>query len=153
MKLDNYDKKLLTLLQKDNRIPQRELAEQVNLSVSAVNRRISYLMSQGVITCNVSLIDPIKVGRPITIIVEVKIENEQLNLLNKHKKIFLNCPQIQQIYYVTGEFDFLLVFNVKDMIEYETLSQQLFFSNDNIKSFKTLVVMQCVKQQLTVLVE
>lgn len=43
MKLDAWDKNILTLLQRDNRLSQREIAEQVNLSPSAVNRRIAAL--------------------------------------------------------------------------------------------------------------
>ncbi|EEF3834263.1 Lrp/AsnC family transcriptional regulator, partial [Salmonella enterica] len=57
MKLDAWDKNILTLLQRDNRLSQREIAEQVNLSPSAVNRRIAALEEAGIIKGNVSLID------------------------------------------------------------------------------------------------
>lgn len=49
MKLDAWDKNILTLLQRDNRLSQREIAEQVNLSPSAVNRRIAALEEAGII--------------------------------------------------------------------------------------------------------
>ncbi|EOH3753316.1 Lrp/AsnC family transcriptional regulator [Salmonella enterica subsp. enterica serovar Newport] len=126
MKLDAWDKNILTLLQRDNRLSQREIAEQVNLSPSAVNRRIAALEEAGIIKGNVSLIDAGKVGRPVTIVVQVVIENERFNLL---------------------------VLNVRDMAEYETLTRELFFSSGNIKSFKTIVVMQNAKQEMRVLIE
>ncbi|EJD1086053.1 Lrp/AsnC ligand binding domain-containing protein, partial [Salmonella enterica] len=66
---------------------------------------------------------------------------------------FVSCPQVQQVYYVTGDFDFLLVLNVRDMAEYEALTRELFFSSGNIKSFKTIVVMQNAKQEMRVLIE
>ncbi|HAU6523310.1 TPA: Lrp/AsnC family transcriptional regulator, partial [Salmonella enterica] len=48
---------------------------------------------------------------------------------------------------------FLLVLNVRDMAEYEALTRELFFSSGNIKSFKTIVVMQNAKQEMRVLIE
>lgn len=75
MDLDCYDRKLLKLLQGNNRLSQRELAEAINLSPSAVNRRVAALEEEGIIRGNVSIVDSALVGRPITIIVEVKLEN------------------------------------------------------------------------------
>jgi len=149
MQLDAYDRKILSFLQENNRISQRELAEGVNLSPSAVNRRIAALESAGVIKYNVSIVDPAAVGRPITVIVEVKLENERLDLLDEIKKRFVSCPQVQQVYYVTGDFDFLLVLNVKDMTEYEQLTRELFFFG-NIKQFKTFVAMQNNKRTFAI---
>ncbi|KAA0981547.1 Lrp/AsnC family transcriptional regulator [Pseudomonas sp. ANT_J12] len=149
MQLDVYDRKLLTLLQKNNRMSQRQLAEEVNLSPSAVNRRIAALEAAGVIKENVSIVDPASVGRPITVLVEVKLESERLDLLDQIKKRFVTCPQVQQVYYVTGDFDFLLVLNVRDMGEYEQLTRELFFFG-NIKQFKTFVAMQNNKRTFAV---
>lgn len=153
MKLDAWDKKILTLLQCDNRLSQREIADRVNLSPSAVNRRIAALEAAGIISANVSVINASLVGRPITIMVQVKIENERLDLLEETKSRFVKCPQVQQVYYVTGDFDFLLVINVRDMAEYETLTRELFFACGNIKTFNTIVSMQNAKQQMTVIIE
>lgn len=149
MQFDSYDKKILGLLQSNNKIAQRELAEAVNLSPSAVNRRIAALEAGGVIKENVSILDPMAVGRPITIIVEVSVENERLDLLDEIKSRFIVRPEVQQVYYVTGEFDFLLILNVKDMAEYEALTRELFFFG-NIKQFKTYVAMQNIKRTFAV---
>ncbi|WP_373995970.1 Lrp/AsnC family transcriptional regulator [Klebsiella pneumoniae] len=100
-----------------------------------------------------SLVDASKVGRPITIMVQVTIENERLDLLEEDKQRFVTCPQVQQVYYVTGDFDFLLVINVRDMAEYEALTRELFFASGNIKSFRTIVSMQNAKQEMTVIIE
>ncbi|EKT56837.1 Lrp/AsnC family transcriptional regulator [Providencia rettgeri] len=150
MKLDIFDKKILALLQRDNRISQRELSVEVNLSASAINRRIATMEKAGVIKNSVTVVNSHKVGRPITIITQVSLINERLDLLEKLKKNFTNCPQVQQVYYVTGDFDFLLIINVRDMEEYERLTHELFFKSENIQSFKTFVSMQNAKQELTV---
>ncbi|WP_225137403.1 Lrp/AsnC family transcriptional regulator [Pseudomonas sp. ZY71] len=152
MQLDSYDRKLLNILQDNNKLSQRELAEKVNLSPSAVNRRIAALEAAGVIKLNVSIVDPVAVGRPITVVVEVKLENERLDLLDEIKKRFTSHSEVQQVYYVTGDFDFLLVINVRDMAEYEQITRDLFFFG-NIKQFKTYVVMQINKRTLKVNVD
>ncbi len=63
----------------------------------------------------------------------------------------------RQVYYVTGDFDFLLVLNVRDMAEYEALTRELFlsffFPFRQYKVFKTIVVMQNAKQEMRVLIE
>jgi len=82
--------------------------------------------------------------------VEVKIENERLDLLDEVTQRFSKCPQVQQVYYVTGDFDFLLVINVKDMGEYERLTRELFFAAGNVKNFKTVVAMNVAKSTLRV---
>lgn len=148
--LDAYDRKLLRLLQENNKLSQRELADAVNLSASAVNRRIAALEETGVILRNTSIVDPTAVGRPITVIVEVKLESERLDLLDEVKERLVACPQVQQVYYVTGDFDFLLILNVRDMSEYERLTRDLFFVAGNVKNFKTYVAMQRSKMTLCI---
>ncbi|WP_316155098.1 Lrp/AsnC family transcriptional regulator [Cupriavidus sp. BIC8F] len=153
LQLDAYDRKLLHLLQGNNKLSQRELADAVNLSPSAVNRRIAALEADGVITVNTSVVDPAKVGKPITVLVEVTLENERLDLLDEIKKRFVDCPQVQQVYYVTGDYDFLLVLTVSDMTEYERLTRELFFVSGNVKNFKTHVAMQRSKVSLGVSID
>jgi DNA-binding Lrp family transcriptional regulator len=153
LQLDAYDQKLLQLLQNNNKLSQRDLADAVNLSPSAVNRRIAALEAEGVIMANTAIVDPAKVGKPITVLVEVTLENERLDLLDEVKKRFVDCPQVQQVYYVTGDYDFLLVLTVSDMTEYERLTRELFFVSGNVKNFKTHVAMQRSKVSLGVSIE
>lgn len=153
MKLDAFDKKILAILQDNNQVSQREMSTRVNLSASAINRRIAAMEKEKIIKNSISVVDHKKVGRPITIITEVSLINERIDLLEDVKKRFTECPKIQQVYYVTGDFDFILIFNVRDMEEYEAMTRELFFSSANIKSFRTIVSMQNVKQQLTVLLD
>lgn len=145
MQIDDFDRKILSLLQEDNKLSQRQISDSVHLSASAVNRRIAAMEESGVIRANVALVDAGKAGRPISIIVEVSVESEQLDQLDQVKARFSACPEVQQVYYVTGEADFILILSVRDMTEYEQLTRQLFFAHGNIKRFKTMVVMERTK--------
>jgi DNA-binding Lrp family transcriptional regulator len=148
--LDNYDLKLLSEIQRDADTPQSELAARVNLSPAAVNRRLRRLADEGVIDRYTAIVAPEKVGYPLTIVSMIEVESEQIDLLDAMKRTFEACPQIQQCYYVAGEWDFVLIFSVRHMEEYNDLTRQLFFSNNNVKRFKTLVTMSRVKAGLEV---
>jgi DNA-binding Lrp family transcriptional regulator len=150
VQLDAFDRKILALLQQDSRMPQRDIGEAVHLSASAVNRRIAAMEAAGVITAYQAVVDPTKVGRPITIIVEVTVESERLDLLDAVKRRLLACPEVQQLYYVTGEADLVVIMSVADMAEYQQLTRQLFFTEGNVKSFRTMVAMERSKVSLTV---
>jgi Lrp/AsnC family leucine-responsive transcriptional regulator len=154
VQLDAFDRKILTLLQKDSRMPQRDIGDAVHLSASAVNRRIAAMEMAGVITAYQAVVDPAKVGRPITVIAEVTVESERLDLLDAVKRRLLACPGVQQLYYVTGEVDIVIILTVADMDEYQQLTRQLFFfAESNVKSFRTMVAMERSKVSLAIGVE
>ena len=150
MKLDNYDRTLLAALQGDGRVPQSELGQRAHLSTAAVNRRLKLLEGAGVIEKFSAQLNPRALGYDLTVIVEVKAENERAHLLDEMQRRFAACPQVQQCYYVTGDCDFVLVFLVRDMDQYVALTRSLFHGNNNVKSFKTLVVMDRVKASMAV---
>lgn len=148
--LDSFDRAILAILQQDVTTPQRVIGKAVNLSAPAVQRRIRRLEDAGVIRANVAIVDPIRIGRPITIVVEVELESEQIALIDAAKASFVAEAEVQQCYYVTGEIDFILVVTVTSMAEYEALTRRLFFGNANVKRFRSFVAMDRTKVGLTV---
>jgi DNA-binding Lrp family transcriptional regulator len=148
--LDSFDRRILAILQKDNKTPQREIAERVNLSAPAVQRRIRRMEETGVIRANVAIVDPNSVGQAITLLVEVEMESEQAEMSDAAKAVFTQAIEVQQCYYVTGECDFILIITVPSMTKYESLTRRLFFSNNNVKRFRTFVAMDRAKVGLTV---
>lgn len=149
LQLDGYDRQILNALQLDNRMPLRVIAEKVHLSTAAVQRRIRRMEDAGTISANVAVIDPDSVGQVITILVEVHAERTRSPDLAALKQTF-SGPEIQQCYYVTGDADFVLVLTVSSMSEYELIARDLFDENENVKWFRTVVVMDRVKTGLTV---
>lgn len=153
MKLDNYDRVLLAALQEDGRVPQSELGQRAHLSTAAVNRRLKLLERAGVIERFSAHLNPKELGYDLTVLVEVKVENERADLLDEMQRRFAACPQVQQCYYVAGEWDFVLIFLVRSMDQYVELTRKLFFETGNVKTFNTLVVMNRVKTGNTVPVD
>lgn len=148
--LDGFDLAILAILQKNNATPQREIGEAVNLSAPSVQRRIKRMQAAGVIAAQVAVVEPAAVGQAITILVEVQVENERIDLIDAIKASFAAAPNVQQCYYVTGDADFVLVVTVPTMADYEALTRRLFFDNTNIKRFRSLVVLDRVKVGLAV---
>jgi DNA-binding Lrp family transcriptional regulator len=153
MSLDAFDLQLIAEVQQDAGLSQIELGARVNLSSAAVNRRLKRLTQDGFIKGTVAVVDQEKLGYPLTIVAQVEVESERLDLLDAMKRSFTNCPQVQQCYYVAGEWDFVLVLAVRNMEQYTELTRELFFENNNVKRFKTLVSMSNVKVGLQVPVE
>jgi Lrp/AsnC family transcriptional regulator, leucine-responsive regulatory protein len=135
--LDAFDLAILGILQRDNTTPQRAIAQAVHLSAPAVQRRIQRLQQNGVIRANVAVIDPEKVGLPLTIMVEVHLENERPDRTAPLRSRIAAEAAVQQCYSVTGEADYLLVVTVASMADYEALTRRLFEGDDNVRRFRT----------------
>lgn len=150
MVLDEFDRNILAILQKDNLTPQRRIGEAVNLSAPAVQRRIKKMTEAGIIRANVAVVDPAALEHSITIFVEVEVISETAEQIENAKREFAASPEIQQCYYVTGEADFVLVILVPSMAAYEALTKRLFFGNNNVKRFRTFVAMDRIKVGLEV---
>lgn len=148
--LDAFDLAILDILQRDNRTPQRVIGEAVHLSAPSVQRRIRRMEEAGVIRANVAVVDPDAVGQAITLVVEIEVITETAALIDAAKRAFAAAPEVQQCYYVTGEADFVLVVAVPSMAAYEAFTRRMFFGNDNVRRFRTLVAMDRVKVGLAV---
>lgn len=150
--LDSFDKAILRLVQRDNKIPQRAIGEAVNLSAAAVQRRIAAMEAAGIIRANVALVDPATVPLTITSIVEVRLIDEHAATVEAAKALFRATPEIQQCYYVTGGISFALVIVTIDMPAYEALTRRLFVENPAIESFRSLIALDRVKAETGVII-
>ncbi|MDW7554599.1 Lrp/AsnC family transcriptional regulator (plasmid) [Azospirillum brasilense] len=143
--LDQFDLKLLDLLQVNNQLTANELSERVHLSPGSCLRRIKLMREQGVITADVSHVNPQAIGRHLTMVVLVTLVQEQLDLIDEFRRSMVRTPEVMQCFYVTGSIDFVLLVTSRDMQEYEEFTNRFFFHNKNILKFETLVVMNRVK--------
>jgi Lrp/AsnC family transcriptional regulator, leucine-responsive regulatory protein len=143
--LDDYDKKLLRQLQQNNKTTAEELGLIVNLSTSAVQRRLKRLREDKIIEADVSIISPSAGGISITCAVDVILEVGNSKAIDDFKASMRACPEVMQCYYVTGTYDFVLLVNTTDMRHYEEFSKKYLMDNSNVKHFYTHVVMDKVK--------
>jgi Lrp/AsnC family leucine-responsive transcriptional regulator len=143
--LDDYDKKLLRLLQQDNKLTTEELSGAVSLSQSAVQRRLTKLRSEKIIEADVSIISPAAAGIGITCVVDIILHEGNSKAIDHFKTSMQSCAEVAQCYYVTGTYDFVLIVNARDMRHFEEFSKQYLMDDPNLKHFYTHVVMDKVK--------
>ena len=149
-KIDKFDRGILNHLQENCRITAEQLSKEIGLSPSACQRRINNLRNSGVIEKEVAIISKVVVELQLTMIVEIALERESPNIIENFKKAMLALREVAQCYYVTGEIDFILILNVRDIEHYQNFTQKFLFDNTNIRRFNTLVVMDAVKKNIGV---
>ncbi len=149
-KLDDFDRKLLDLVQRDATLTGEEMADRIGLSASAVQRRLKRLQGEGVISSIAAMVDPGKAGRPSFFIVGLEVERERAELLARLRAWLSAEESVQQAFYVTGAWDFILVVTAPDVERYDLLMSRLLADNPNVRRFTTNVVLGSHKRGLFV---
>ena len=149
-KLDSFDFKILNAVQVNNRVTSAELAREVGLSSSACQRRLNSLRKAGIIERDVSVLNRNKLNRKITIIVQILSDIEGAEHDKEFKKSMLSAPEVMQCYYVTGDYDYVVIATFNEMDDYEEFTKKYFLKDPNIKRFNSMVVMNKVKESLSI---
>jgi len=143
--LDRFDLSILDILQGNNRLSHSSIAERVGLSTPSVQRRISRLESKGVIKANIAVIDPVKVGNPLTAVIESRLVEDRSAVMDRAKRYFRTVDEIQQCYFVNGGVSFIIIMIAHDLQHFEHLVRQHFADNVDILTYRTLIVLDTVK--------
>jgi Lrp/AsnC family transcriptional regulator, leucine-responsive regulatory protein len=150
VELDDFDRRLLNLVQSDAGQTAERLAENVGLSPSAVQRRLRRLRETGVIVRETAVVDPKYIGSPVSFVVALQVERERPEMLSQLRAWLEMQDQVQQAFYVTGEADFMLVITAPDTEAYDALMSRLMADNPNVKRFTTYVALGIVKRGLAI---
>ncbi|MCC5991576.1 MAG: Lrp/AsnC family transcriptional regulator [Rhodobacteraceae bacterium] len=108
MQLDATDCRILRVLQRQGRITNAELAEQVNLSPSACHRRVQRLESDGIIASYVALLDLRSIGRATVVYVEIKLSGQSDEILDAFEREVARVPDVLECHLMAGSADYLL---------------------------------------------
>lgn len=145
MELDRLDRKILVQLQRNNRIPNVDLATEVGLSPPACLKRVKRLREAGVIAKDVSLLDPELAGSKITMVVLVEMERDRRDIYKVFGKRILEAPEVMQCHQISGSFDFMLVVCVEDILAYERFVERVLHADLNIRKFHSSVSLRRIK--------
>ena len=124
MEIDATDKRLLVLLQRQGRLTNAELADQVNLSPSACHRRVQRLEQAGYIDAYVALLNARKLGRPTTVFVEITLSGQADELLDAFEKAVRRVPDILECHLMAGTADYLLKVVAEDTEDFARIHRQ-----------------------------
>ena len=143
--LDSTDKAILNLLQDDTTLPLKTIAEQVHVSVATAQRRVQQLIESGVISKQVAIVDPNKVGYGLTAFVMIEMERSNTSMQHRFERLMREQTQVMSCYEVSGDFDFLLVVNAKNMSDYHQFTRNTLTYENNVRNFKSQFVMNFTK--------
>ena len=144
--MDSADRRILEIVQRNNRLPAEKIAAEAGMSASSVQRRLKQLRADGTIAADVSVLSPEVAGRGVTAIVEVTVGDRPLRrVLSEFRSLMLATDEVQQCYHVTGRGDFLLILTARDMGDFEALVRRLFVDNPSVARFETSIVVSRVK--------
>lgn len=122
--LDTVDRKLLAALQKQGRMSNAELSEQVNLSPSACHRRVQRLETDGYIRNYVALLDARKLGVPTTVFVEITLQGQADEVLDAFEKSVARIPAVLECHLMAGSADYLLKVVAEDTEDFARIHRQ-----------------------------
>ncbi len=119
MNLDKFDFSILTYLQQHARISNVDLADKVGLSPSACSRRLDQLEKRQVIEKYQAVISNKALGQTITSIVHITLHGQSESHLREFEDAVANCPHIVACFLMSGESDYIVRVNARDMSEFE----------------------------------
>ncbi len=125
MTIDNFDRRLLALLQENASLSVNELAEQVGLSHSPCWRRIQKLEAEGYIRARVALLDPRKMNLGVTVFAAIRTNQHSVEWLAAFSRAVVDIPEIVEVYRMSGQIDYMLRIVVPDIDAYDRVYKKL----------------------------
>jgi DNA-binding Lrp family transcriptional regulator len=143
--LDEKDKKILMLLQKDGRMQLTEIAKKVSLSIDSVHKRIKEMQKKNIFYTGI-FIDPRAIGFPLLADVKIKLRN----ITAEEKKDFIDSltahKRVIDLLSIMGDFDLTCVLIAKDTNELEEISTQIRQKYSNIiADWKAMLILKTHK--------
>jgi Lrp/AsnC family leucine-responsive transcriptional regulator len=145
MRLDNIDRRMLSALQENGRLPVTDLAEIVGLTTSPCLRRLKILEQAGIIRGYGAHVDQQKVGLPVSVFVSVKLEMQREEALEGFEATIRDCPEVVECYLMTGPRDYLLRVVAQDLSAYERFLKETLTRIEGVASIESSFALTQVK--------
>lgn len=147
--LDEIDKNILSLLQKDATLSADDVSDAVHLSRNACWRRIKAMEAAGIITRRVALVDPARVGCGLLVMVMIRTNQHDAAWLDTFDRALGAMPEVVGAYRMTGDLDYILRVRVADMKAYDDFYKRL-TSRISVSDISASFVMEEMKETTAV---
>lgn len=122
--IDFIDRKILRIVQKNGRISNADLADEVGLSTSACHRRLQRLFEESIISSVVALVNERAVKLNSTVFVEIKLLRQVDDVLEEFEKAVCLIPEVLECHLMAGSADYLLKVAVADAEDFERIHRK-----------------------------
>lgn len=147
--LDETDRAILRQLQNDATLSVDEISARVHLSRNACWRRIKMMEQAKIITGRVALVDPAKVGAPLTAMVLIRTNAHDANWMKQFQTTLRSLPEVVGAYRMTGDLDYVLRVRVADVPAYDAFYKRL-TSQISVSDISASFVMEEIKETTAV---
>lgn len=124
MSLDEIDRRILHALQRNGRMSNADLSDDVHLSPSACHRRVQRMEKDGYIKNYVALVDPRKLGVPTTVFVEITLQGQADEVLQAFETSVARIPDVLECHLMAGTADYLLKVVAEDTEDFARIHRQ-----------------------------
>lgn len=145
--LDRTDILILRTLQNNAKLTTKELAEAVHLTPTPVFERQKRLERQGVIKKYIAVLDAAKLDRAFIVFCSVKLSHINHDIALDFAQRINEIAEVTECYNISGDFDYLLKINVRDMAQYQQILLNKLGTIDSLSSLKSSFVMDEVKHE------
>lgn len=145
MILDEIDRKILAALQRNGKLTNVELAEEIGLSPSPCLRRVKLLEKSGFIERYVALLSPKRLGYRMTVFVRVWLVGQDDDTVNRFMEAVSQLDEVMECYFMAGDCDFILRVIATDLEAYRLFQSQYLARIEGVRNLKTEIPMQKVK--------
>lgn len=142
MELDRIDVAILEHLQTHGRATTLELSDAVALSPSPTHRRVKILEDAGIIRGYVAVLDQDKVGLPVSAFVTVKLSLHTDQALADFEHAIEACPEVMEMYEMTGARDYLLRVVAADLAAFETFLRGVVMRIPGVQSVESAMALK-----------
>jgi len=127
--LDQVDRHILKIVQKDASLSIGEIAAQVGLSQTPCWKRLQKLEANGIIRRRIAVLDPIKLGLGMTVFVSIKIGDHTTESLKLFSDQVAAMDEVMDFYRVAGDIDYVLRVVVSDAAAFDEFYKKLITLN------------------------
>lgn len=142
---DETDAKILSILQGEGRISNRDLADHINLSPPATLMRVRRLEEMGIIAGYVALLGRERLGYDMVCFVSVTLQMHQLEQVERFRQAVQAMPQVLECHHVTGDHDYLLKVVVQNRQDLERFVMAVLTPIQGISRIQTSLVLNEIK--------
>jgi Lrp/AsnC family transcriptional regulator, leucine-responsive regulatory protein len=143
--LDDFDKRLLRLLQHDARLSTQDLADRAGLSTSPAWRRVKRLEQDGLIRTHVAMLDPRKLGLHAVAYVHVSLLDHAEATIGRFDAFVQAHDQVVECASITGSNDYVLKVFAKDPEDLEFFIMRKLLALGVVRSSTTNFVLRQTK--------
>ena len=125
VRLDDVDRKILSLLQQDASLSLDQIAERVGASKTPVWNRIRKLRDNGVIRRQVAILDPESLGLEACFFVLIRTSEHDRDWAARFLRALRKRPEVVEAHRLAGDIDYILKVQVRNARAYDRFYQSL----------------------------